>query len=141
MAAAEYTFTEVYEGQQAQFEVTITQSLVSSFAELSGDQNPLHTSEEYAAQTRFKSPVAHGMLAGAFFSRLVGMYLPGASSLYLSQSLFFRKPMRMGMGVRVEGEILHKTESQKTLVLKTRVVDKSSGDVLTEGEAVVHMLV
>ncbi len=138
--AAVRAFEDITVGQRAQFEVVLTPELVDAFAEVSGDMNPLHTEEAYAQSTPFKGRVAHGMLAGAFFSRLIGMCLPGKHSVYLSQSLFFRKPMRIGAEVLVSGEVLHKGESLHTLSMHMRVAEKQSGDVLADGEAIVKIL-
>ena len=133
-------FSEIAVGERAQFEVTLTAELVDAFADVSGDYNPLHVDEAFAKNTHFGARVAHGMLAGALFSRLLGMHLPGEKCLYLSQSLFFRKPMLIGAEVIVSGEVLHKGESLQTLTLSMRVIDKYSGEVLTDGEAVVKMV-
>ncbi|TSC68817.1 MAG: acyl dehydratase MaoC [Parcubacteria group bacterium Gr01-1014_56] len=127
-------------GECTQFEVVVTEELVDAFAKLSDDFNPLHMDEVYAKKTAFKGRVVHGMLGGAFFSRLIGMHLPGARSLYLSQSLSFRKPMRIGMEVIVSGTVLHKADSLQTITLLMQVSDKGSGEVLTDGEAIVKML-
>ena len=138
--AAAKTFLDIAVGERAQFEVAITTELVDEFAKLSGDFNPLHTDEAYARGTAFNGRIAHGMLAGALFSRCIGMHLPGMHSVYVSQSLFFRKPMRIGVKVVVSGEVRHKTESLQTLSLMMRVSDNSSGEVLVDGEAVVEMV-
>ena len=133
-------FGDIRVGERAQFEITITEELVDAFAKLSGDYNPLHTNEVYAKNSPFSSRIAHGMLAGALFSRLLGMQLPGEKCLYLSQSLFFRKPMRIGIKVVVSGEVLHKTDSLQTLTIQTRVSDKQTDEVLTDGEAIVKLV-
>lgn len=134
------TFLDIAVGEHAQFEAVITTELVDEFAKLSGDYNPLHTDEAYAHGTAFGERIAHGMLAGLFFSRLVGMHLPGMHCLYISQSLFFRRPMRIGMEVVVSGNVAHKTESLQTLSLRMCVSEKSSGETLTDGEAIVKMI-
>jgi acyl dehydratase len=81
------------------------------------------------------------MIAGALFSRLVGMYLPGTYSLYLSQTLAFRKPIRVGVTVGVTGTVVRKTAALNVLILHTELRDKKTGDVLTDGEATVRVLV
>ena len=82
----EYSFNEIEIGFKKNFEVTITELMLSDFAKLSGDHNPLHMNEEYASSTSFKKRVCSGMFLATFFSRLVGMYLPGKHALYFSQS-------------------------------------------------------
>ncbi|KKW45139.1 hypothetical protein A3J11_00900 [Candidatus Kaiserbacteria bacterium RIFCSPLOWO2_02_FULL_55_12] len=137
---AEKTFDEIREGDTAKFEVTVDETLVKKFAELSGDSNPLHMDAEFAKGTPLGERVAHGMLGGALFSQLMGMHLPGMHSLYLSQSLFFRKPVRIGTTVIVSGTVVQKIGSVKTLKLLTVILDPDTGEVLTDGEAMVKVL-
>ncbi|NUN11960.1 MaoC family dehydratase, partial [Candidatus Micrarchaeota archaeon] len=75
------------------FKKTITAKDVDSFAEVSGDYNDLHVSDAFAAQTRFKERVVHGMLLASYFSQLVGMHLQTNKVLYLNQSLNFKNPV------------------------------------------------
>lgn len=140
MSAVIKTYAEIVIGDKAEFEIPITTSLVDQFANLSGDQNPLHVDEVFAEKTSFGERIAHGMLAGAFFSRLIGMHLPGTHSLYLSQSLFFRKPMRIGITVMISGEVRHKGDALQILTMAMQVRDKNTGEVLTDGEAIVQIL-
>lgn len=72
----------------------VTEEMINGFADLSGDHNPIHVDEEFAKQTVFKGRIAHGMLGGAFISATLASALPGA--VYLSQSLNFKRPMRIG---------------------------------------------
>lgn len=137
----EKTFDEIREGDTAQFEIVIDEALVQKFADLSGDTNPLHMDAEFARKTPLKERVAHGLLGGALFSRLVGMYLPGTYSLYLSQSLFFRRPILIGTTIIVSGTVVQKIDSMKTLKMSTILTDSETGKVLTDGEAMVKVLV
>ena len=137
--SATLTFDTVQVGQQAHFMVDLTEDMVADFAAISGDTNPLHTDHTYAAQTPFGGVVVHGMLGASFFSRLIGMYLPGRYALYLSQKVTFRKPLRVGMRICVEGEVIQKTLATKTIVVATRILDES-GECFTDGEALVSLL-
>lgn len=134
------TYAEIRVGDSAEFEETITHETVDAFAQLSGDHNPLHMDEHFAAQTATGSRIAHGMLGGAFFSRLIGMHLPGTHALYLSQTLAFHKPLRLGRQVRVRGEVTHKSDATCTLTLHTAITDTESGETLTDGVAVVKLM-
>ena len=140
MNTASKRFAEIRLKDKAQFEVDITAKLVENFAKLSGDYNPLHTDARYAKTTSFGETIPHGMIAGALFSRLIGMYLPGERSLYLSQTLFFRKPMRVGMEAIISGEVTHLTHAQHTVVVATTLCNKKNGDVLVDGEAMVKIV-
>ena len=86
---SEYSFDEIEIGMQKSFKIFISEDYLDDFAKLSGDDNPLHMNEEYASSTSFKKRVCSGMFLSSFFSRLVGMYLPGKHALHISQSLNF----------------------------------------------------
>ena len=137
---ASKVFSAYRVGQRAEFFQTISEKMVRDFARLSGDQNPLHTKKAYAKTTAFGRTIAHGMLGGALFSRLIGMYLPGKNSLYLQQTLKFRKPIFPGARVAVTGEIINKSESMSLLTIRTIICNKKSGEIFTEGEALVKLL-
>ncbi len=122
-------------GQRASFEATIDAALVEGFARLSGDRNPLHVDEEYARGTAFGRRVAHGMIAGALCSRLVGMHLPGEPALYRSQRIRFLAPIFVGARVRVTGEVVSFEPEIALLKLKVSVGDPSGEPLYAEGEA------
>src|SRR4030095_7327760 len=134
------TFAEVSVGQRAQFETSIDDATVAAFAALSGDTNPLHTDEAYAMRAGFGRRVPHGMIGGALFSRFVGMHLPGRYSLYLSQSLLFKKPLPLDSTLVVSGEIVQKIEAARAIRMTTKITDKASGATLIDGEAMVQLL-
>jgi len=137
---AQFTYDELSVGQKASFEASITEQLVSDFAQLSGDHSPLHVDPDYAKTTTFGRPVAHGMIAGALFSRLVGMELPGKYCVYLSQQLTFHLPMFAGDEVIVSGSITHMSDAVRTLMITTEVRNKQSGELLVDGRALVRVL-
>ena len=82
-------------GQHASFTKTFTESDVQRFIEITGDVNPLHVDEEFAASTPFGSRVLHGMLTASIFSTMVGMLLPGTGAIYRSQTLRFLLPVHL----------------------------------------------
>ena len=122
---SEYAFEELFVGQKKTFSQKIDESMLTSFAEISGDFNPLHMNENYASGTNFGKRVCHGMLLASFFSRLIGMHLPGKNSLYFSQSLNFRNPCYLGDEVVIEGEILEKKSTMRLITLKTTIHNKT----------------
>ncbi|MBI3442687.1 MAG: MaoC family dehydratase [Candidatus Sungbacteria bacterium] len=126
-------------GDTASFSRIFTRNDVLAFARLSGDQNPLHLDEAYARTTRFGRRLAHGMLVGSLCSTLVGMYLPGKRCLYLSQTLFFRKPVFIGDTVVVQGVVRAKSESTGVLEIGVSIT-KDDEEVLT-GIATVQVLI
>lgn len=122
---AEYKFSNINVGLKKDFSITITESMIDNFAELSGDFNPLHIDENYAKSTQFKQKVCHGMLLASFFSRLVGMYLPGKNALYFSQTLNFESPCFINDEISVEGEVIDKSVATKIITIKTIIYNKS----------------
>ncbi len=136
----ELSFEEIKEGQKAEFQVEITKELAENFASLSGDNNPLHTDDVYAARTEFKQPVAHGMIIGALFSRLLGVHLPGKYNLYLSQTLEFHKPIFFGSKILIEGLVEQKVDALKLLKIRTRAILAESGEIAVSGMALVKLL-
>lgn len=83
-------------GQHVEFTKTFTEDDVRRFIEITGDRNPLHVDDAFAAQTRFGGRVLHGMLTASIFSTMVGMLLPGTGAIYRSQTLAFLRPVRVG---------------------------------------------
>jgi acyl dehydratase len=137
--AATKTFAELAIGEEARFSVHMTPDVVSSFAKLSGDLSPMHTDPEYASQTSFGHVIPHGMIAGLFFSRLVGMHLPGKYALYLTQTLRFHMPLPMEGAIEVYGRITEKSEATRTIKLITEARDPSTSAVLVVGDAIVKV--
>lgn len=91
-----YCFEDLKEGMTAIFGKTISEADIYTFAGVSGDTNPVHLNEEYAKSTMFKSRIAHGMIGAAFISAVLGTKMPGPGCVYVSQTLKFRAPVRIG---------------------------------------------
>lgn len=122
-------------GQSAERVHEVTEADIAAFAAVSGDTNPLHMDEAYAATTQFKGRIAHGMLGASYLSALLGNDLPGPGSVYLSQNLRFRRPIRIGDVVtsRVRVTAIDEDKARVTLETTCLVDDKTAVD----GEAVV----
>lgn len=127
-------FDEIQVGEQASFEILVDDVLVDRFATLTGDVNPLHMDQGYAERSMFSGRIAHGMLLASHFSTLVGMYLPGAYALYLSQEVRFLKPVHIGETVCILGKVLAASAASRVLTLQTQV--RNAGDeLIVDGEA------
>jgi len=134
MNIADYDLNEIKLGQKVEFKITITNSMLNEFAKLSGDYNPLHMDDDYAAKTDFKRRVCHGILLSSFFSQIVGMHIPGQKALYLSQTLKFVSPCFIDDEVIVYGQVIGKSEATRILTPKT-IITNISGKTLVEGQA------
>lgn len=88
-------FEDLKVGQEASMSRTVSEADIVAYAALSGDYNPVHIDPEYAAKTIFKERIAHGILAAGYISALFGMKLPGPGSIYISQTLSFRAPVKI----------------------------------------------
>ena len=120
-------------GQRVVQEFPVDARTIELFGEASTDRNPVHFDEAYASQTPFHGRIAHGMLTAAFVSAVLGNRLPGPGTIYLSQTLKFRAPVRPGDVVRVEVEVLDYDAERRGTRLSTRAF---VGDVLVvDGEA------
>lgn len=128
--------TELQLGDRDHFEKTISEADVYMFAGISGDTNPAHLSESYAAQTPFKTRIAHGMLSAGLISAVIGTRLPGPGSIYLGQELRFNKPVRIGDTIRADVEVLETRPGKRVIKLKTSCTNQD-GDVVLDGIATV----
>ena len=119
---------------QKSFKVDISKNMLDAFGRDTGDHNPLHMSEEYASSTSFKKRVCSGMFLSSFFSRLVGMYLPGKHALHISQSLNFVNPCFIGETITVGGKVIDKSPATKIIKLETTITNES-GKRIIDGNA------
>jgi len=129
-----YTYDELEIGQTATYERTVTENDILMFAAVSGDTNPVHLDEEYAATTQFGQRIGHGMLTGAYVSAALALNLPGPGSIYLGQNLKFRSPVFIGDTITVELEVSEKNDRRKQAVIKCMVKNQDGKKVAT-GEA------
>ena len=132
-------FEEIKVGDEAEVIHTISAGDVDRFAELTGDDNPLHVDEAYAATTSFRHRVVHGMLTASFISTIIGTKLPGRGSLWYEQQIRFLSPVRIGEHIRVHAVVKQKSPSQRIVVLST-IVYGDDGRKVIEGEAKVKVL-
>ena len=128
-------FEDLSIGQSAETTRVVTASDVEAFAAVSGDTNPVHLDEDYAKTTTFQTRIAHGMLSGAYISAVIGTKLPGPGSIYLSQSMRFRRPVKLGDAVvaRVTIQALDEARGHATLATVCQV----NGKTVVDGEAVI----
>lgn len=127
-------YSDLAVGQVAELAHTVTDSDIRGYAEITGDRNPAHTDDEWAARSRFKERIAHGMLTAGFISAVLGMKLPGAGAIYMSQTLRFRKPVRIGDRITAHAEVLELFPSERRVRIATRCTNQA-GEVVLDGEA------
>lgn len=123
-------------GARASRTKTITDEDVRAFAQASGDTNPVHLDDTYAAATRFGRRIAHGMLTASVISAILGNDLPGHGTIYLGQELKFRAPVYIGDTITVTVELVRYRAEKRIATFSTTCVNQD-GTLVLEGEAVV----
>lgn len=123
-------------GQYAEFSKTVTESDVVLFAGITGDFNPAHVNEVEAAKSRFGGRIAHGMLSAGFISACIAMKLPGPGTIYLTQSLKFTRPVRIGDTVTARVEVTEWNAGKRRAKLAT-TCHNQHGEIVMDGEALV----
>ena len=121
-------------GQKAIRSITLTADHVKTFAELSGDYNPLHFDESFVAKTKFKKLVVQGGLTTGLLHALVAMDMPGPGTVFLSQNWKFTAPVFIGDTITAEAEVISKHEIKPVTQLKIKVT-RQDGETALEGEA------
>jgi 3-hydroxybutyryl-CoA dehydratase len=122
-------------GQTAELRRTVAASDLDAFAAVTGDTNPVHLDEAYAGATPFKGRIAHGMLSAGYISAVLGTQLPGPGAIYVSQTLNFRRPVRIGDEVTAQVKVTAIDAARGRVTFATACV--VAGKTVVEGEAVV----
>ena len=130
------TLAELKVGERAQFAKTVSETDIYLYAGVTGDFNPAHTNEEYAKKTFFKTRIAHGMLTAGFISTVMANYLPGPGTIYISQTVQFLAPVRIGDTITAVAEVAELFPDKNRAKLKTYCLNQDGSKVL-DGEAMV----
>jgi len=117
----------------------VTDELIRKFAEVSGDHNPIHLDEEFAAGTRFGRRIAHGMLSGAFISAVLGYEFKERKIVYLSQTMRFTAPAFIGDTITTTATVTNIRQDKCIVTLET-ICTNQDGKITLTGEAMVMIL-
>ncbi len=118
----------------ATVENTVTEGDIQSFADISGDYNPVHLDAEYAAQTPFKARISHGMLTASYISAVFGMRLPGPGAIYVTQTLNFRRPVWIDDRITTTVRVAELFPAKNRVRFECECVN-GDGKCVLEGEA------
>jgi 3-hydroxybutyryl-CoA dehydratase len=129
-----YYFEDLELGMEASFAKTVTAADILAFAEITGDWNPVHLDTEYAAKTVFGEPIAHGMLTAGYISAVFGSEMPGPGAIYVSQTLNFRAPVKIGDKVVARVRVMELYPAKHRA--RFDCVCEVDGKTVLEGEAV-----
>lgn len=113
-------------GDRYEKKFSFSQEQVNIFADLSGDKNPLHIDQQYAAESSFGKTIVHGVLTISIFSQIIGMEFPGAGTIYLGQELQFKRPVFVGEEYRAELEVIEIIEGKHIAAIKTQIFDPNN---------------
>lgn len=120
-----YKYEEILIGSDAEFSVTITEEMQDAFRLISGDINPLHHNRDFAVKRGFDDKVVFGILTASFYSRLVGVYLPGQNCLIHSVEVKFMKPLYVGNQIKIYGKVTEKNDTFKVITVKAEINSES----------------
>ena len=126
-----YTYDEITIGQTATYSKLIETQDVQIFAAASGDVNPVHLDPDYARTIQFEKCIAHGMLSGAVVSAAIAMELPGPGTIYLSQTLRFRRPVFVNDTITVKLQVIDKKDRRGFVSLDCEVFNQDEKLVVT----------
>jgi len=127
------TYDELNIGDSATYTRTLTEEELVLFAAVSGDVNPVHLDKEYASKSLFKERIAHGMWSGALISAALATVIPGPGTVYLEQSLNFKRPVKLEDTLTIKLTVLRKEERNR-VVFECEVINQDS-DLVVTGEA------
>ena len=125
-----YSMGELEEGKtKSDFNIVVTEQMMDTFRQLSGNNNPLHTDQKYARSKGMKEKTVYGMLVASFYSKLVGMYLPGKFCMLHEIKINFRKPVYPGDMLHVSGVIKEKRELFHRAVIDAEISNQNKEKV------------
>jgi 3-hydroxybutyryl-CoA dehydratase len=130
-----YFIEDMKPGLAASFTKTVSEKDIAMYADVSGDTNPVHLNEAFAAQTPFKTRIAHGMLSAGFISAVLGTKLPGPGAIYMSQTLRFKAPVKIGDTVTATCTVTEVILEKRRAILST--ICRVGDTVVIEGEAMI----
>jgi 3-hydroxybutyryl-CoA dehydratase len=130
-----YTIEELQPGMSAQFAKTVTERDITLFGEVSGDTNPVHFDEAFAATTPFKGRIAHGVLTASYISTVLGMEMPGPGTIFLGLNIRFKAPVRIGDSVTATCTVREILPERRRVIFDCTC--KAGDIVVIEGEATV----
>ena len=129
-----FIYDEISVGQTASYDRTLTERDILLFAEVSGDVNPVHVDPDFAAKSMFGERIAHGAWIGAVISSGLALHLPGPGTIYLSQTLTFRSPVKIGDTVTITLTVTEKRDDKQFITIECLAVNQH-GKTVAKGPA------
>ena len=124
-----YKFKNLRLGQTESFKIKLKKEIIKKFISISKDYSKIHINKKFACKYNFKDKIIHGMLLGAFYSRFIGIYLPGKFSLLMSMDIKFNKPIYLNDVITIKGQIVHLNNSYKVATIKIYATNQLTKNV------------
>ena len=121
-----YTISDLAAGLKESFEVTIDESIMDKFLDISNDTNPLHIDSQYAVSKGFRAKVVYGLLTSSYYSTLVGVHIPGKYCILQGIDIQFSRPVYIGDTLRVSGEVVYINNAYKQIEIKAFITNQES---------------
>ena len=131
---ATFEIKDLFPGKEFSFEKKISSSDVNIFANLTGDNSPLHMEDGFAQGRGFKSRVVHGGLLVGCISQLVGVYFPGKNSIIQTLNIKFSHPAYIGDTLKIDSIVDQVSESVKTVIIKLTITNQETGQILLKSK-------
>jgi len=134
MRVSSYKFSDIKKKDFQSFNTIVNEKKLFKFIDISGDKNPLHSNKKFAKKLNFKSNIIHGLLISSFYSKLVGVYLPGKYSVIGKININFHNPLYINQKINVSGKVVAKDSRFKVITLHAKITRKdtliSSAEIL-----------
>lgn len=127
----------INEGDIFKQSLRYSQEAVETFAQVTGDNNPIHIDATYAATTVFKKPIMHGFLSGSIFSKIFGTQFPGEGTIYVKQALEFKRPMYVDTDYEAVCTVLSVDRDKHFATVSTQILDVVTQKVVLDGQATI----
>ena len=134
-----FSFAEIVEGMTVENDYSLTSSVYDAFLAAFDDRSPVHVDDNYAQASGFRERVMHGAILNGFLSHFIGMHFPGRRALWLSVDLRYLAPSYLGDELQVQAIVEQKVESQRVIVLKIIIRNKTQGAVAARGRTQVAL--
>ncbi len=132
-----FTVNEVYEGQSFTFDTTFSESMIDTFALLTGDVSPLHMDKDFATSRGFQGRVVHGALLCGLVSRLIGVHLPGRDCLLHSMNMKYLMPTYVNDLIRTKGTLEQVSVATRAMSLQVEIINVKSHLIVAKGKVLI----
>lgn len=130
---------ELCVGDKASSSIKVTQEYINKFAEVSGDNNPIHINQQYAEKTVFKKCIGHGLISLSEISKIIGTQMPGCGAVFINEKIDYLSPIYVGDTITTEIEIIE-IKIEKKLIKVNAISFNQNGIQLIAGELLVKMM-